>query len=158
MILVTLGTQDRPFTRLLDAVQAQIDKGTIKERVVVQAGHTPYESKDMELFDLIPLEDFDKLMKEADLIITHGGVASIVTGMKHHKKVIAAARLAKYGEHTNDHQLQILENLSKAGYILVLEDFDKLDERIEQAKTMKPKPYKSNTKHMMKIIEDFIDK
>ena len=38
MILVTLGTQDKSFTRLLDAIQEQIDKGIIKDKVVVQAG------------------------------------------------------------------------------------------------------------------------
>ena len=43
MILVTLGTQDKPFNRLLDAVQKQIDNGVITDKVVVQAGYTKYE-------------------------------------------------------------------------------------------------------------------
>ena len=45
MILVTLGTQDKNFTRLLDAVQKQIDNGNIKEEVIVQAGCTKYDSR-----------------------------------------------------------------------------------------------------------------
>ena len=76
----------------------------IKEKVVVQAGCTKYESKNMEIFDLIPMEKFDDLIKSCDLLITHGGVGSIITGLKNNKKVIAAARLEKYKEHTNDHQ------------------------------------------------------
>ena len=40
MILVTLGTQDKKFTRLLEAIQKQIDKGNIKDKVIVQAGCT----------------------------------------------------------------------------------------------------------------------
>ena len=52
MILITLGTQDKQFTRLLESVQKEIDKGNIKDEVVVQAGHTKFESKDMEIFDL----------------------------------------------------------------------------------------------------------
>ena len=47
MILVTLGTQDKQFVRLLDIVQEQIDLGNIKDKVIVQAGCTKYESKDM---------------------------------------------------------------------------------------------------------------
>ena len=99
MILVTLGTQDKPFNRLLDAVQKEIDKGNIKDRVVVQAGCTKYESKDMEVFDLIPMDEFDRLLDECDLLITHGGVGTIIGGLKRGKKVIAVPRRAKYGEH-----------------------------------------------------------
>lgn len=157
MILVTLGTQDKSFTRLLDAIQKQIDNGNIKERVVVQAGHTKYQSKDMEILDLIPYDDFDKYIRECDLLITHGGVGSIITGLKNDKIVIAAARLAKYKEHTNDHQLQIIKNFSQSGYILALEDFDSLDKVLQKAKKFKPKKYKSNTDNMLKLITDYID-
>lgn len=157
MILVTLGTQDKPFTRLLDAVQEQINKGNIKDRVVVQAGCTIYNSSDMEIFDLIPKDDFEKLISECDLLITHGGVSSILTGLKNNKKVIAAARLKQYGEHTNDHQLQIIENFTKSGYILSVDDFADLGKIIKKAKNFKPKKYKSNTKNMVKLIENFID-
>ena len=51
MILVTLGTQDKQFKRLLDAVEEQINLKNIKDKVIVQAGHTKYESKNMEIFD-----------------------------------------------------------------------------------------------------------
>ena len=47
MILITLGTQDKQFTRLLNVVQNEIDKGNIKDKVIVQAGHTKFESNDM---------------------------------------------------------------------------------------------------------------
>ncbi len=157
MILVTLGTQDKSFTRLLDAIQKQIDLGNIKDKVIVQAGCTKYKSKDMQILDLIPYDEFEKYIKECDLLITHGGVGSIITGLKNKKKVIAAARLAKYKEHTNDHQLQIIKNLSVSGYILPLDDFDKLDEVLISVKTFKPKTYKSNTDNMIKLISNYID-
>ena len=158
MILVTLGTQDKSFKRLLEAIDRQVELGNIKDKIVVQAGCTKYESKNMEIFDLIPMEKFDDLIKSCDLLITHGGVGSIITGLKNDKKVIAAARLEKYKEHTNDHQLQIIENFSNDGYILGLDNFDELDKVLEKAKTFKPKKYVSNTDKMIKIIEDFIDR
>ena len=43
MIFVTLGTQDKSFERLLKAIDKEIEKGTIKDKVVVQAGYTKYE-------------------------------------------------------------------------------------------------------------------
>ena len=42
-----------------------------------------------------------------------GVSGSIITGLKYNKKVIAAARLKEYGEHTNNHQLQIIKNFTK---------------------------------------------
>jgi UDP-N-acetylglucosamine transferase subunit ALG13 len=143
---------------LLEAVQKQIDNKVINEKVIVQAGISHnFKSKDMEIFDLIPMEEFDRLISECDILITHGGVGSIIAGIKNNKKVIAAARLEKYKEHTNDHQLQIIENFSNDGYILGLDNFDELDKVLEKAKKFKPKKYISNTDKMIKIIEDFID-
>ena len=52
MIFVTLGTQDKSFERLLKAIDKEIEKGTIKDKVVVQAGYTKYESKNMEIFEI----------------------------------------------------------------------------------------------------------
>ena len=157
MILVTLGTQDKSFKRLLDAIQKQIDNGIIKDKVIVQAGCTKYSSKNMEILDLIPYDMFDEYIKKCDMLITHGGVGSIITGLKNDKVVIAAARLAKYKEHTNDHQLQIIENFVEYGYILALDNFDKLDEVLKKAKKFKPKKYQSNTTNMINLVKDYID-
>lgn len=162
MILITLGTQDKPFYRLLEAVQKQIDNKVIKDEVVVQAGcSSDFSSKDMKIFDLIPMDEFDKLIEKCDILITHGGVGSIITGLKNNKKVIAAARLEKYKEHVNDHQLQIIENFEKSGYIIALNDFNKLDKVITNLNNFKPKKYKSNTEKFNKtlktIIEGYLD-
>ena len=157
MIFVTLGTQDKSFVRLLDAIQKQIDKGVIKEKVVVQGGCTEFASSDMEIFDLCSMDDFAKYMDECDLLITHGGVGSIVNGIKRGKKVIAAARLKQYEEHTNDHQLQILDNFYNEGYILKLDDFDKLGEIIEESKTFKPRKYISNSENFRNKLRDYIN-
>ena len=51
MIFVILGTQDKKFPRLLDALQKKIDEGKIskKEEIIVQAGNTPYTSNKMKI-------------------------------------------------------------------------------------------------------------
>ena len=82
MILVLLGTQNNSFTRLLEAVQENIDKKIINDEVVVQAGFTKFESKDMKIFKLIDKKKLSKLQDKADLIITHGGVGSIISSLE----------------------------------------------------------------------------
>lgn len=158
MILVTLGTQDKPFNRLLEKIEEQIEKGNIKEEVVVQAGFTKFDSKYMKIFDLVDREEFSKLINDCDFLITHGGVGSILTGLKNNKKVIVCPRLSKYGEHMNDHQIQIVANFEKLDYILAYQDRDDLGAILKKIKKFKPKKFKSNTKKMISIIENFIDK
>ncbi len=157
MIFVTLGTQDKSFHRLLEAIDKAIEKEEIKEKVIVQAGHTKYESKNMEIFDLISPDEFSKLIDECDILITHGGVGSILTAVKKGKKVIAAARLKKYKEHTNDHQKQIIKEFEKEGYLVELKDFNQLGKTLKKIEKFKQKKFKSNTKEMIKLIENLVE-
>lgn len=157
MIFVTLGTQDKSFKRLLEMIDKEIIKGNIKEKVIVQAGFTKYDTKNMEIFDLLDKDDFDKYIKDCDLLITHGGVGSILTGLKNNKKVIACPRLAKYNEHMNDHQVQIIKRFTDSGFILPLNEFDDLGKILKKVKTFKPNKYQSNTTNMIKLIKDYID-
>ena len=157
MTLVILGTQDKEFTRLLKMVEDEIKKGLIKGDVIVQAGQTKYKSNYMEILDLIPNAKFNKLIKEADLVITHGGVGSIISALKQGKKVIAVPRLSKYGEHVNDHQLEIVEEFGKLGYIKSATNKRELTKALEEIDSFEAKKYKSNNNKMIKLIEDFID-
>ena len=157
MIFVTLGTQDKTFERLLIAIDKAIEKGEITDRVVVQAGNTKYESKNMEIFDLISPDEFNKLVDECDLLITHGGTGSILSAVKKGKKVIAAARLKKYKEHVNDHQKQIIKEFEKEGYLVELKDFSQVGKSIKKAQKFKPKKFKSNTENMINLLENIIE-
>ncbi len=156
MIFVTLGTQDKSFSRLLKIIENSINKGEIKEEVIIQAGYTKYESDKMKIFDYIKMEDFEKYISSCDILITHGGVGSILTGLKHKKKVIASARLSKYKEHTNDHQKQIVDNFYEEGYILKLDEKDKLKDVLKKIKKFKPKEWEFNNDNIVKKINEFI--
>ena len=157
MILVLLGTQNNSFHRLLEEIQKNIDNGNIQEEVVVQKGYTKFESKDMTLYNELPIEKFNELIQKADLVITHGGVGSIISSVTRGKKVIAVPRLKKYNEHVNDHQLDIIQTFDEMGYIIGIQEVQQLGEAIKKVKEFKPKKYVKNTGNIIKIIEDFID-
>ena len=154
MILVTLGTQKQPFTRLLDA----IEHSNIKDEIIVQAGLTKYESKKMKIFDFIPYEEMNKLIDKCDLVITHGGTGSIIMPLKKGKKVIACPRLSKYQEHVDDHQLQITEPFSEEGHILLFNDGDDFNKIYKKSLTFKPKKYVSNRDNFIKNLKKEIDR
>lgn len=157
MILVTLGTQDKSFERLLKAVDTEIKNNNIQEEVVVQAGYTKYQSEHMKVFDYVSQEEMNEYVKKSRLIITHAGVGTILTCLENNKKVIVVPRLAKYKEHTNDHQVQIAEEFSKAGYVVYLKDLESLGEEIKNMDKFNPNKLKHNTK-IIETIEEFIDK
>lgn len=157
MILVLLGTQDNSFHRLLDKIQEMVDKKVITEKVIVQAGRTKYESKYMEIYSLMSEDKLKELMEKANLVITHGGVGSIVMALKMGKKVIAVPRLSAFGEHINDHQIQIIDSFDKQGFLIGLTEVGEMENALEKVKDFKPKKFKSETDHMIKLIENFID-
>lgn len=157
MILILLGTQNNSFHRLLEEVEKNIQDGTINEEVIVQAGYTKFDSKNMKIFDLISREELEKLQTQADLIITHGGVGSIITSIRKGKKVIAVPRKHEYEEHVNNHQIEIVKNFDELGFIIGIEKTTDLKKAIEKSKEFKPKKYETNNQLMIKTIEEFID-
>lgn len=158
MILITLGTQDKEFTRILKEVDKLITKKVIKEEVVVQAGYTKYKSKNMKIFDYVSKTELEKYIEKASFVITHAGVGTIFDCLKKNKKIIAVPRLSKYKEHNNDHQLQIVEEFGKEGFLIPVYEMDELEQAIQKVKTFKPNKYKSNNKNMVKLISEYIDR
>ena len=157
MILVILGTQNNSFHRLLEEIDRLIERGKINDEVIVQAGYTKYESQNMKVIDFVSNDEIEKFEQQADYIITHGGVGSIIGSIEKGKKVIAVPRLKQYGEHVNDHQLDIVESFDKLGYIIGITDVSQLEEALQRVKVFEPKKYIQNTGNIIKIVENFID-
>lgn len=130
MYFITVGTHPAPFARLLEAVK-MLPELTMKS--VFYQGFMPKE----KLFDfkhesLLTREEFFEYLAEADLVITHAGIGSIYESFTAGKKTIVIPRLAQFGEHANNHQLEIVEQLRSAPLpnIYILEDLSRLNETI----------------------------
>lgn len=158
MVLVLLGTQNNSFERLLKEIENCIDKKIIDEEVIVQAGNTKYKSSKMKVRKFIAHSKIEEYMDEANYIITHGGVGSIIDALKKNKKVIAVPRKQEYKEHVNNHQQQIVDNFNEEGYIIGIQDVEKLKDAVSSIDDFKPKKYVSNTENIINLIIDFIDK
>ena len=157
MILVMLGTQNNSFERLLKELDRLKEKNIIKEKIIVQAGYTKYKSNNLEIFDFIEKDKIEEYQSKADIIITHGGVGSIISSLKKDKKVIAVPRLKEYEEHVNNHQRDIVESFNDNGYIIGIQDVKDLKEAYKKISKFKPKKYIPNNSKIIKIVEDFIE-
>lgn len=156
MILVVLGTQDKRFERLLKVVEEAIDQGVIKEEVMVQAGFTVYDSSKMNVVDYVDMATFEQWMKDCRLLITHGGVGTIMSALRNKKPVIACARLAKYGEHHNDHQCEIIETFYEKGYLIPLKDGQPLIEALSAAENFVVPEVESNNHKMIELLSNYL--
>ena len=97
-------------------------------------------------------------MSQSDTVITHGGTGAIISAVKKRKKVVAIPRLSKYGEHVDDHQLQIVDQFNKMNLIIKCIDVSDLKQSLEEVKQTKLEVYHSNTDVILNSIDDYIKK
>lgn len=157
MIFITLGSQKFQFNRLLKHIDTLISQGLLKDEVLAQIGNSDYIPQNYQFKNFFDREEFSEIIDCADLIITHGGTGAIINAVKKKKKVIALPRLSRYGEHVDDHQIQILEQFEEINLIYACYDCDDLCEAIEKIKYMKFSIYESNTKRIVNSIEKYIN-
>lgn len=117
MIFITLGSQKFQFNRLLKAVDELVAAGKIKDEVFAQIGYSDYKPMNYKYEQFLDREKFSQVMDKAEIVITHGGTGAIIGAVKKGKKVIAVPRLAKYGEHVDNHQLQLVGQFKELNLI-----------------------------------------
>ena len=157
MIFVTVGSQKFQFNRLLKQMDILIAEKEVTEEVFAQIGASDYRPKFYSFKEFLDKDEFEQRIDNCDLVITHGGTGTIITAVKKGKKVIASPRLTSYGEHVDDHQLQLLRQFDELEIIEVCENLDKLIECIEEAKRKVYRKYRSNTTMILKSIEYFLE-
>lgn len=156
MIFITLGSQKFQFNRLLQAVDGLVTQKIITDQIFAQIGYSDYMPKHYGFKAFLNRKDFDEMEKKADIIITHGGTGAVINAVKKGKKVIAVPRLARYGEHVDDHQLQVIQQLANMNIICVCIDCTELGQALHTVQTTEYKPYQSNTQAFLNSINRFL--
>jgi exopolysaccharide biosynthesis glucuronosyltransferase PssE len=110
LIFATVGTHHQPFERFVSAALA-LAAGS---ELVLQHGHTPRVAAGpaVRWHQWLAPDEMNDLMREAAIVITHAGVASIVDAVRSGHRPIVVARRKHLGEHVDDHQLQIVGALA----------------------------------------------
>ena len=127
MIVVTVGTHEQPFDRLVRAAAALGGD----ERVVVQYGTSRLRHGTGEWFDYLAFDELAAYAREARAFVCHAGVGSIVLARRFGLRPIVVPRRHHLGEHVDDHQLSLARRLGQAGVVTVLEDADALRPVVE---------------------------
>ncbi len=145
MIFVTVGSQKFQFNRLLKKVDELIERGIIEDDVFAQIGVSDYKPKNYKYINFTTREQFASNLDKCDLLITHAGTGVIVTALKKNKKVIAVPRLAKYNEHVDDHQIQLVKQFDELNLIEPCYDLESINISLKNTKEKKYGSYQSNS-------------
>lgn len=130
-VFVTLGTI-RPygFRRLAERVVEILPPGMDVEW---QTGETESHGLPGTVHRYLPHEQFDRAVAEADVVITHAGVGTLLGLLKAGVQPIAVPRRAQFGEHVDDHQQQAARALAQDGLVLHREVEDLTWDDVESA-------------------------
>jgi len=118
MILITVGTEKFPFNRLMQWVDQLIQTQFInpdQEEVVIQYGSCTLVPQQGKRYQVLPSVEFNTLLEQARVIISHCGEGSFDVLAQTHKPFILVPRSHQFGEHVDNHQVELANALQKKG-------------------------------------------
>ena len=130
VIFVTVGGQ-LPFDRLVHAV----DRWAMRQEsanVFAQIGASDHPPAHVQWENFISPDEFEQKARQAEVLVAHAGMGSILTAFELGKPIIVMPRRAHLGEHRNDHQWATVKNLGGHSGITVVNDEDALLRELDQ--------------------------
>jgi UDP-N-acetylglucosamine transferase subunit ALG13 len=134
MILVTVGTNEQPFDRLVEAA-AELDAA---EGLYVQYGSSTVAHGPGTWVDFVTFEELAQRMRDARVVVCHAGVGSIMLAHRSGIRPIVVPRLLRLGEAVDDHQRPLARRLHERGIVTLVEDTSRLGEAIADARLAVP--------------------
>ena len=156
MILVTVGSQV-PFDRLIRAVDewAQLRGRT---DVFAQIADGSYHPAHMRFTDFVDPSEFKRLVGEAQVIVSHAGMGSIITALELGKPIVVMPRRACFRETRNDHQVAAAKHFGEMGRIIVASDELEVADKLDYSLTVRSSA-RIDTKaspRLIATIQDFL--
>ncbi len=153
MILVTVGTEQFPFNRLMEWIEGLLEYGAIKEEIVVQAGSCTVTPNNTTCHTVLPEHQFKELVKSSRVVISHCGEGSYLLFSQLQVPFVLVPRSARFGEHVDDHQVEMANALADLGMPVARSPFELLtllDRPISPSQFPKPGEAASNLCQMLR--------
>jgi beta-1,4-N-acetylglucosaminyltransferase len=127
VILVTTGTNGSAFDRLL----SQLDDLAANEEVVVQHGPSSLRPRGARCLDYVAYESLSQLIEDARVVVTHGGVGSVLAALSRGHRPLVVPRRRDSGEAIDDHQVSFAQRLAEEELITLVEDPREIRDLVE---------------------------
>ncbi len=118
MIVVTVGTHEQPFDRLVSAAAALGGN----EPLLVQYGTSKVPHGRGEWVDFLSFDELAERAAQARVFVCHAGVGSIVLARRYGLRPIVVPRRPELSEHVDGHQLELSRRLAQSGIVTPVED------------------------------------
>jgi UDP-N-acetylglucosamine transferase subunit ALG13 len=109
-VFAVAGTQ-LPFPRLMMALDDWASRRG-DAAVLAQTGRDHARYGHLSAVDFIDQRRFDACLAEADLVVAHAGMGTILSCAELGKPLVVMPRLASQAEHRNDHQLDTARRMA----------------------------------------------
>jgi UDP-N-acetylglucosamine transferase subunit ALG13 len=110
--VVTVGTTESyGFRRLIEALVPLLSGID----VLWQTGVTDVSGFEISGRRAVPHADLVGALGASDLVVTHAGTGAAITALEMGICPVLVPRLRRYGEHVDDHQVQIAAELARRG-------------------------------------------
>ncbi|MCZ3992755.1 glycosyltransferase [Lactobacillus crispatus] len=161
MIFVTVGTHEQPFNRLIKKVDDLVADGAIQEKVVMQTGFSTYKPKHCEAHKMMSFDEMQQNLKDARIVITHGGPSSFIEALQFGKVPIVVPRQEKFHEHVNNHQVDfvklIVERMNNIIPVYNIDDLKQAVDNYDQIAMTKNNGESSNNKNFNEKVEKIVN-
>ncbi len=159
LVLVTVGNATQHFRRLLETVDRLAGNGLLKgEKVVIQSGNnSDFHASNCADEPFLPMEEFAKKISEAHLVICHAGAGTLFHILREGKIPIVMPRQKRYGEHIDDHQLELTKALAEEGRVIPAYEPEDLPGAIEEARRRNTQPVPPPPSKMLNLVAKAIE-
>ena len=134
MIFATVGSQE-PFDRLIRAVD-EWARLRARSDVFAQIASSRIRPQHIEFTHSIEPSEFNRVMREARVIVAHAGMGSIISALELGKPIVVMPRRHEFRETRNDHQVATAERFGAQGRIIVAHDEQDLPAKLDHALTL----------------------
>ena len=132
MIFITIGSAF-PFDRLIEAMDAWAETTGRGADCLAQIGTGAYQPRHMSWRPSLSETDFATTVKEAEVVVSHAGMGSVITAMRHQTPIVMLPRRFAAGEHTTDHQMATARWLEAKPGVFIAWDETEIAARIAEA-------------------------
>ena len=114
-VVVTLGTLHYRFDRLLSRL---VDVLPPAAEVLWQVPTETSVALPGRVVPVLPPGELEAVMRAADVVVCHAGVGSALAALSAGKCPVLVPREAAFGEHVDDHQVQVARLLASRGLVI----------------------------------------
>jgi UDP-N-acetylglucosamine transferase subunit ALG13 len=137
LVFVTVGAT-LSFNRMVETVAKLKAGGEIPEDVVIQTGIGGVFPEGIKAFETLPFERMLSYMRDADIVICHGGTGSLITALREGCRTIVMPRLFEKGEHYDNHQAEITRAFAARGLVTPANSLEELSIALKVARVRQP--------------------